>query len=51
MTDFAAMKDEITSASTNELWDIIRRTLLNTEEATIRYVYARYELNKRGFRI
>lgn len=51
MTKFTATKIEIEQSSTRALWDIIRHTILATEEAILRYVYARAELNKRGFTI
>jgi hypothetical protein len=47
MTDFQSIKREIEAAQTNDLWAILRHTILGTEEACIRYTYARAELNKR----
>lgn len=50
-TDFAAMKSEIAASPTNALWDVLRRAILGTEDACVRYIYARAELNARGFRV
>lgn len=42
-------KTGICAMTTSALWGIVRHSVLSTPEATIRYVYAKAELRKRGF--